>query len=150
MLRIFPAGLLLLLRLTYMSSHCSHQDCTSSYVPAVLASYTRLVYTAGCLEGPDQSQSCAAADCELAYEQQEAASASVRVPARYDRQRHGDMRGLIRCHAAYLSKREKPAGVSQHCAHLPGLFCLSPYSSSATCFSVPLFWTAQHTTASPI
>ena len=140
MLHIFPAGLLLLLRLTYLSSHCSHQDCAASYMPAVLASYTHLVYTPGCLEGPDQGQSCAAADRELAYEQQEAASASVRVPARYNRERHRDMLGLLQCHAVYLSQKgEQPAGVSQHCAHLPGLFCFSPYSSAATCFSVPLF-----------
>lgn len=68
LLHIFPAGLLLLLRLAYLSSHCSHQDCAASYVPAVFASYTDLVYIPGCLEGPDQGQSCAAADCELAYE----------------------------------------------------------------------------------
>lgn len=33
LLHIFPAELLLLLRLTYLSSRSSHQDCAASYVP---------------------------------------------------------------------------------------------------------------------
>lgn len=117
LLHIFPAGLLLLLRLTYLNSHCSHQDCAASYVPAVLASYTLLVYSPGCLEGPDQGQSFAAADCELAYEQREAVSASVRVPARYNRQRHRDMRGLYRmsCSIFITERRTASCGVPALC-----------------------------------
>lgn len=88
MLHIFPAGLLLLLRLTCLSSLCSHQDCAASSVLAVLASYTHLVYIPGCLEDPDEGQRGAAAVCEVAYE----ASASVRAPARYSRQRYRDAR----------------------------------------------------------
>jgi len=72
----------------------------------LLACYAHVVYTQGGLECPDQGQSCAAADCEPAYKQQEAAFASVRVPARYNRQRHRDTRGLTQCHAAYLSRRQ--------------------------------------------
>lgn len=39
LLHSFPAGLLLLLRLTYLSSSCCCQDCAASYMPAALISF---------------------------------------------------------------------------------------------------------------
>lgn len=84
--------------------------------------------------GPGPGQGCAAVDGDL--------SSSLCLgeePAGHNT--HRDMQRLIiQCHTAYLSteRRTVRAGVSQPCAHLPRLFCLSP-SSSVTCFSISLF-----------
>lgn len=88
----------------------AHTDCAAAGFWGILHACcpcTQLVCTPGCLEGPGQGQGCV----ELAlssYQQQEAASASVRVPARCCRQRHGHMWGLHKLQQ-HGCQKEQPA-----------------------------------------
>lgn len=133
LLHSFPAGLLLLLRLTYLSSSCSCQDCGASYMPAALASYARLLYAPGCLEGPDQGQSCAAAGRECACKQQGAASAHCLLGTA----RGGTGRTCTMSCSVFMAEGNSQLGVPAWCplSFVSSVLCPSPFSpSSATCF----------------
>lgn len=133
MLHSFPAGLLLLLRLTYPSSSCSCQDCAASYMPAALSSYTHLLHALGCLEGPDQGQGCAAAGRECAGKQRGAAWAHCLLGTAGG----GSGRTCTMSRSVFMAEGSSQLGVPAWCplSFVSSMLCPSPFSpSSATCF----------------
>lgn len=124
----------------------AHTDCAAAGSYGILHACcpcSQLVHTLGCLEGPGQGQGCV----ELAvssYEQQGCLCLSE-GPCKVLQAKAQARKGMYPSSSSVVVTERKAICV---CTHLPGLFCLSPYSSSATYSSIPFF--LDSTTASPV
>lgn len=133
---VFAAGLLLLLRVTYLSSHrlcCSRILCT----PPRLLSLHSACSKSWCLEGPAKGK--------VVWSWLWALRSSKRLPQPQWVSLQGATGKALAHKGMYTSSsrvvvRKNSQLWVQVCTHLPGLVCFSLYSSLATFSSIPFFF----------